>query len=272
MFVIKNNPDDHLHAGIINFLNARLKRIIMKKLFLALSVLLSFSIHAQTVKIAAAANLRYILDEIKVKYAVSHPKVNVVITLGSSGSLFQQISNGADYDIFMAADKSFPDKLKAQGMGTGEVKTYAYGKLVIWSNTVDVSKGIELVTDNSVKKIAIAKPEVAPYGARAIECLKYYNLFDKVKDKIVYADNISQAAQFAQTGNAEIGFLALALALSPEMKGKYIEMDPKSYKPVEQSMVLVKNWKSNPEGAKFMKFVLSAECKPIFEKYGFIVP
>jgi molybdate transport system substrate-binding protein len=244
----------------------------MKKLLVILLTTLSISLQAQTVRIAAAGNLRFILDEIKAKYASVNSKANITVNLGSSGALFQQITNGANFDIFMAADKIYPDKLKAQGIVSGEVKTYAFGKLVIWSNTVDVSKGLAILTDKSVNKIAIAKPDVAPYGNRAIECLKYNKLFDQIKSKIVYADNIAQAAQFAQTGNAEVGFIALALALGPDMKGSYYELDTKSYKPVEQAMVLVKSWQSNPEAAKFMKFVLSATCKPIFEKYGFIVP
>lgn len=244
----------------------------MKKVFITLLMAFSMSLQSQTIKVATAGNLRFILDEIKAKYSVVNPKANIVVNLGSSGALVQQITNGADFDLFMAADKIYPEKLKAQGIVKGDVKTYAFGKLVIWSNTVDVSKGMDIITDNSVKRIAIAKPDVAPYGARAIECVKFYNLFDKVKDKIVYADNIAQAAQFAQTGNAEIGFIALALALAPDMKGTYFVIDTKSYKPVEQAMVLIKNWQSNPEAAKFMNFVLSAECKPVFEKYGFIVP
>jgi len=244
----------------------------MKKVFTMLLMALSISLQAQTVKVAAAANLRYILDEIKAKYATVNPKANIVVSVGSSGTLFQQITNGANFDIFMAADRLYPDKLKAQGIVKGEVKTYAFGKLVIWSNTLDVSKGVDIITNNAVNRIAIAKPDVAPYGARAVACLKYYKLFDKVKDKIVYADNIAQAAQFAQTGNAEIGFLALALAMAPDMKGTYFVLDTKSYKPVEQGMVLMKSWQSNPEAAKFMRFVSSATCKPIFEKYGFIVP
>ena len=244
----------------------------MKRAFIILIMAAGVSLQAQTVKVAAAANLRYILDEIKIKYAIVNPKSDIIINLGSSGSLVQQITNGADFDVFMSADKAFPDKLKAQGIVSGEVKTYAFGKLVIWSNTIDVSKGIDILTDKSVNRIAIAKPELAPYGERAVQCLKYYNLFDKLKNKIVYADNIAQAAQFAQTGNAEIGFLALALALAPDMKGTYFLLDSKSYKPVEQSMVLIKGWQSNPEAARFMKFVLSTECKPVFEKYGFIVP
>jgi molybdate transport system substrate-binding protein len=246
--------------------------MIMKKIFISLLMALSISLQAQTIKIAAAGNLRFILDEIKAKYVSINPKTNIVVNLGSSGALFQQITNGADFDVFMAADKMYPDKLKAQGIVSGEVKTYAFGKLVIWSNSVDVSKGLDVITSKSVSRIAIAKPEVAPYGDRAVECLKYYHLFDKVKDKIVYADNIAQAAQFAQTGNAEVGFLALALVMAPEMKGTYFVLDTKSYKPVEQAMVLLKSLQSNPEAAKFMNYVLSAECKPIFEKFGFIVP
>jgi molybdate transport system substrate-binding protein len=233
---------------------------------------LSISLKAQTVKVAAAANLRYILDEIKVKYSEQNPKANIVLNLSSSGALFQQITNGADFDVYMAADIIYPEKLKSQGIVKGDVKTYAFGKLVIWSNTVDISKGIEVITTKSVNRIAVAKPETAPYGNRAVECLKYYKLFDSVKDKIVYADNIAQTAQFAQTGNAEIGFIALALALAPGMNGSYFELNAKSYKPVEQAMGLIKSGQSNPEAAKFMDFVLSDQCKPIFEKYGFKVP
>jgi molybdate transport system substrate-binding protein len=244
----------------------------MKNIFLTLLMALSLSLQAQTVKIAAAGNLRFVLDDIKEKYAQVNPKAKIIINLGASGALVQQITNGAEFDLFMAADKIYPDKLKEQGIVSGKVQTYAFGKLALWSNTVDVSKGLNIITDAVVKRIAIAKPEVAPYGARAVECLKYYKLFDKVKDKIVYADNIAQAAQFAQTGNAEIGFLALSLAMAPDMKGTYFVLDTKSYKPVEQAMVLIKSWQSNPEAAKFMKFVLSNQCKPIFEKYGFIVP
>lgn len=244
----------------------------MKKIFFAILLALSLGASAQTVKVAAAANLRYILDEIKAKYAVANPKVNVVITLGSSGTLFQQINNGAQFDMFMAADKSFPDKLKGLSMTTGDVRVYALGKLVLWSNTLDVTKGIDVLSDEAVNKIAIAKPEVAPYGARAVECLKYYKLDEKLKSKVVYADNIAQVGQFVQTGNAEVGFLALALALAPEMKGNYVILDTKSYQPVEQALVQLKGWENNPETAKFIKFVLGDECKPIFEKYGFIVP
>jgi molybdate transport system substrate-binding protein len=248
------------------------KKTVLKKISIILFLAFGAYLQAQTVKIAAAANLRYVLEEIKTNYSGLNPQVNISLNFGSSGTLFQQISNGAEYDIFMAADKIYPEKLKALGMVTCDVKTYAYGKLVLWSNTVDVSKGLEILTDKSVVRIAMANPELAPYGERSLQCLKYYSLYEKLKGKIVYADNIAQAAQYARTGNAEAAFIALALAMSPEMKGTSFVLDTKSYKPVEQAMVLMKSRQSNPEALKFMNFVLSAECKPVFEKYGYIVP
>ena len=200
----------------------------MKKLFIILGLIINFSLHAQTVRVAAAGNLRFIIYEIKAKYTEKNPKANVVIILGASGALTQQILNGANIDFFMSADKIYPDKLKSQGAAIGQVKTYAYGKLVLWSNTVDVSNGIEILTDKAITRIAIAKPDVAPYGTRAVECLKYYGIYEKVKDKLVYADNIAQAAQFAQSGNAEVAFLAQALVFSTDLKGKYVYLDEKS--------------------------------------------
>jgi molybdate transport system substrate-binding protein len=168
----------------------------------------------------------------------------------------------------------FPQKIKEQGCGLGEVKTYAFGKLALWSNTLDISKGIEVLKDNSVNKIAIAKPELAPYGAKAIECMQFYQVYDQVKPKLVYADNIAQTVQFAESGNAEVAFVAYSLLFVPEMKGKgsvYL-LDNKSYKPVEQGCILLKNWDRNTEAAKFMDYFLSAECKPVFENNGYIVP
>ena len=245
----------------------------MKRLCIILLLTLSgISMQAQTVKVAAAANLRFVFEEIKDNYMKLNPKADIVANFGATGALYQQIVNGADFNVFMAADDVVPAKLKSQGLVSGEVKTYAFGKLVLWSNTIDVSKGLELLTDPSVKRIAIAKPDLAPYGDRAIEGLNSTGLFEKVKDNIIYADNISQTAQFAQTGNAEVGFLAYSLTLTPEMKGSVFLIDPKNYKPVAQAMAVVKGWKASPEAVKFMKYILSPECKPIFEKFGYIVP
>jgi molybdate transport system substrate-binding protein len=244
----------------------------MKKILLLVLTALSFSVQAQTVKIAAAGSLKFVLNEIADKYKSINNKTEIKITTAATGTLFQQITNGADFDIFMAADKEFPDKLKEQGMTTGEVKTYAFGKLILWSNSVDVTKGVKILLDQSIKRIALANPKTAPYGDRAVECLKFYKIYDKVKGKIIYADNIAQAAQFTQTGNSEAGFLAMSLVTGPEMKGYCCQIDEKSYRPIEQAMVLIKKKTGNTEAVKFMNFVLSQQCKSIFEKYGFKVP
>jgi len=230
---------------------------------------------AQKVNIAAAANLRYVLEDIKTVYVKQNPKAKVTITFGSSGTLVQQIMNGASFDLFMAADNEFPLKLKDKGMTTGPMSTYAFGKLALYSTTLDVEhKGLGVLKDPSVHKIAVANPETAPYGNRAIDLLKKQGLYEQLKSKIVIGENISQAAQFAFTGNAEIGFVALSLALAPEMagKGNYYIVPQKLYEPVEQTCILIKTPVLNTEAGKFKKFVLSPATKAIWEKYGYSVP
>lgn len=244
----------------------------MKKSIIILAAFaLSISLSAQTVKVAAAANLRNVLDEIKAEYLKTYPKDQVDITYGSSGKLTQQILNGASFDFFMAADKEFPAKLKQQGAAIGPVRIYAIGKLVMWSSTVDVTKGVGALSTPAVKKIAIANPESAPYGERSVEFLKKNGVYSNLKSKIVIAENISQAAQFAFTGNAEIGFTALSLVLAPEMKnaGKYYEIPANEYTPIEQGCVLIKKMQYNPKTSKFVKFVLDPKWKAIWEKWGY---
>lgn len=230
-----------------------------------------FQANAQPVKVAAAANLRYVFNEIKLAYEKENPSVTIIVNFGSSGAFVQQILNGASFDVFMAADNVFAEKLKESGHAIGEIKTYALGKLGLWSNSIDVSGGTDVLKSGAVKRIAIAKPDLAPYGERAVTFLKSSGLYEPLKDKIIYADNISQAAQFALTGNADVAFLALSLTLTPEMKGSVYEISPGFYLPIEQSVVLLKNAEKNPEAAKFMEFVLSDKCTPIFRKNGYAV-
>ncbi len=248
----------------------------MKRIYLIIILAVSvISISAQKVNVAAAANLRYVLEEIKTAFVKQNPKAKVNLTFGSSGTLAQQIMNGANFDFYMAADNEFPLKLKAQGLTTGSISTYAFGKLAIYSTTLDVEKlGLNVLKEASIKKIAIANPETAPYGERAVKLLKNQKLYDGLKLKIVTADNISQAAQFAFTGNAEVGFIAFSLALAPEMigKGSYYIVPQNLYKPIEQTCILIKTSVLNNEAAKFKKYVLSTVTKEIWEKYGYRTP
>jgi len=245
----------------------------MKRIIISLAIVLAtLSVSAQKVNIAAAANLRYVLEEIKTAYVKQNPKAKVNLTFGASGMLVQQIINGASFDLFMAADNEFPLKLKEKGLTSGAMSTYAVGKLAIYSTTLDIDKlGLGALKDPSVKKIAIANPETAPYGERSIDLLKSQKLYESLKSKIVLGENISQAAQFAFTGNAEIGFIAFSLALAPEMagKGSYFLIPQNLYKPIEQACILIKTPVLNTEAAKFKKFVLSGATKAIWEKWGY---
>lgn len=245
----------------------------MKRIIISLAILLAtITLSAQKVNVAAAANLRYVLEEIKTAYLKQNPRAKVNLTFGASGMLVQQIQNGASFDFFMAADNEFPVKLKDKGLITGPMSTYAFGKLAIYSTTLNVEKlGLEVLKSTAIKKVAIANPETAPYGERAIELLKSQKLYDGLKSKIVWGENISQTAQFAFTGNAEIGFIALSLALAPDMdsKGSYYIVPQSLYKPIEQACILIKTPVLNTEAVKFRKFVLSPSTKGIWEKWGY---
>lgn len=246
----------------------------MKSILSSIVVLFALSAKAQTVKVAAAADMKYLMPELIEGYKTKYPSASIVVSFGSSGLFYQQISNGAAYDIYFSADISYPEKLKDLGFVNGNVTTYAFGALVLYSTSIDINKGVDVLKEVSVRRIAIANPQHAPYGKRAEECLKFYKMYDLVNSKLILGDNITQTAQFTVTGNADVGIIALALALAPEMKSKggYMILDPKTYNSIQQGCVLIKNLQANPEASRFLKFVLSHECKPLFEKYGFIVP
>ncbi|MFZ4462980.1 MAG: molybdate ABC transporter substrate-binding protein [Bacteroidales bacterium] len=247
-----------------------------KRIFLLLSVILiAFStLSAQTINIAAAADLRFVLDQAAKEFKISNPGVNVEIIYGSSGNLYQQIVNQAPFDIFFSADISFPKKLDSLGLTATKPKLYAIGHLVMWSSSQDVSKGIELLKNTDIKKIAIANPRLAPYGKRAVESLKYYGMESQLQNKIVEGENVSQAAQFVLTGNAEVGLIALSLVLAPEMKtkGKYFLIDEKSYSELDQGYVILKNSASNNNVIKFTRFIESEKFRTLFAAYGFKLP
>lgn len=248
-----------------------MKRIL---LFLLLT-LITVTTSAQKMNVAAAANLRDVLEEVKTAYIKLHPKTQINLTFGSSGTLVQQITNGANFDLFLSADNEFPLKLKEKGLTTGPMNTYAFGKLALYSTSIDVTKkGLDALKDVSVNKIALANPTSAPYGERAQALLKSKGYYETVKDKLVFGENISQAAQFAFTGNAEIGFIAFSSALAPEMKNKgfCFVIPTQLYESIEQACILIKRSVLNTEAVKFRDFLLSGATQPIWEKYGYAVP
>ncbi len=243
----------------------------MKALKLAIaSLALSFSaLSAGEVNIAAAADMKYALDDIARLYMKRHPQTKINTMFGSSGKAFTQISNGAPYDIYYSADIDYPKKLKATGKVVGDVKPYAIGRIVLWSDAIDTAKGMNTLLSPAIKKIAIANPEHAPYGRAAVAALKSYGLYDKIKGKLIYGENINQTAQYAQTKAADIAILALSISSSPALRDTPSFLIPKESHPdLVQGYVLVRN---NPEAKDFISFFETKEANDILKKYGFVV-
>lgn len=221
--------------------------------------------------IAAAANLRYVLEEIKEQYLKDYPGADLQITYGSSGTLTQQIINGAPFDLFMSADTKFPGKLEDRGLTSASAVNYCYGRVAMWSSTLNLSQGLSAVLLPEVKKIAIANPDNAPYGLKSVNALKKEDLYDKISKRIVWGENINQTAQYAFSGNAEIGFIALSLALAPEMKNKghYYVLPEDICPPIAQAAVLINGWEKNGEASRFLDYIISSKCDNIWKKYGY---
>lgn len=231
---------------------------------------------AQTITVAAAANMKYAITDIAKAFS-DESGIDVKIITGASGKLTQQIMSGAPYDAFLSADVEFPAKLVQGGYTTTPAQIYAYGTLILWSDTgADLSKGIAIVADPSVKKIAIANPKTAPYGTEAMNAMRYYKIADSAVPKIVTAESISQVGSYVTTKAVDVGFMAKSIVLSPEMKnvGKWIEIDPKAYNTIDQAMVGLKN--GSPENQiaakKFIRFISSPKALAILKASGYGLP
>ncbi|MCE7066297.1 molybdate ABC transporter substrate-binding protein [Dyadobacter sp. CY326] len=229
---------------------------------------------SEKIVIATAANVQYVMKEIKAEFEKESGK-EIDIVVGSSGKLTTQIREGAPFDVFVSADTKYPLEIFKNGGSEEQPKIYALGTLVLWSKNISKdSLSLGVLADAKIKKIALPNPETAPYGVAAVEVLKAKNLFDKTKNKLVYGESIAQTAQYIISGNVEAGFNALSIVLSPEMKGKgsYITIDSTSHKPIEQAAILLKHSKDSPKketSEQFYKFLFSTKAKAIFKRYGY---
>jgi molybdate transport system substrate-binding protein len=250
---------------------------MLKKILFVLTLLLSVAADAQELKVAAASDLTAALAELTAAYQKSH-KTNLVLSFGSSGNFFTQIQNGAPFDIFFSADISYPQKLEEAKLAEpGSLYEYAVGRLVLWvpfESSVDVSKGLDCLRSSIVRKISLASPQHAPYGSAAVAALQHANVYDAVRDKLVFGENTSQAAQFVQSGNADAGLIALSLALSMQLKqtGKYWQVPADYHPPLRQAVVILRSSTQMAEAAKFLDFVRSPQGRAIMEHYGFTLP
>jgi molybdate transport system substrate-binding protein len=246
--------------------------------FLAVGFILSpqFSA-AQEITVAAAADLQFAMQDIAARFQKETGK-SVKLIYGSSGNFFQQIQNGAPFDMFFSANLDYPKKLEAAGFTLpGSFYQYAKGKLVIWvpnDSKLDLSSGLQALLNPSIKKIAVANPQHAPYGQAAVAAMQKENIYDQVKDKLVLAENISQTASFVVSGSADIGIVALSLAVSPNMKdkGRYAEVPADEYPPIEQACVILGTSKNKQTAQQFLAFIKTAAVDELLRTYGFNVP
>lgn len=243
------------------------KRTIICLLFLFASVV-SF---AQELKVAAAANLQGVI-KILGKDFKQKTGINIQPIIGSSGNLAAQIKNGAPYDMFLSADMGFPESLAREGFSAREPAIYAYGSLIICSTqNIGFENWERLLLSGRIKKIAIANPAIAPYGKAAEESLKLKGILDDVKPKIVTGESISQVNTYITTGTADVGFTTRSLIKDAEGKTTlyWKEIDPKSYTPIKQGMIILKQTKESVSAQKFFDYMLSPAAKAIMKEYGY---
>jgi molybdate transport system substrate-binding protein len=227
---------------------------------------------AAELRIAAASDLQFALKEISAAYEKAHPQEKISLTFGASGKFLTQIQNGAPFGLFFSADTDKAQSLVDSKITEGEAFPYARGHLVLWAladSNISLDAKLTVLVSEGVKKIAIANPTTAPYGTIAEQALKKAGLSPALRLKLVVGENISQAAQFVESGAASVGLIARSLAESPHLrdKGKFVEVDPSLYKPLLQSGVVLKG-ASQQSALRFKEFFLGAQGQAILKKFG----
>ena len=245
--------------------------------YIILCITLSTLLFAGKVTVSAAANTTYAMEEIKALFEKQNPGITIDLVLGSSGKLTAQITHGAPYDIFLSANMKYPQSLDADGKSMTRPVVYAKGALVMFTvRGIDLKKGIYLVAEPSVKRIAVANYKVAPYGKAAVTAMKNAGLLAKAEPKFINAESITQTLQYTMTAT-DIGFVAKSSMFSDKLKGKnvkginWVDVDPKLYDPIKQGIILLKHAEGNPDAKKFYDFIFSDQAKAVFEKYGYIL-
>lgn len=234
---------------------------------------------AREVRVAAAADLKFALDDVIAEFKTQQPLITVQPTYGSSGNFYSQLANRASFDMYFSADIEYPRKLVDAGLTVNDsLFRYAVGQIVVWvraESAIDVnSLGMEALAQPSVRKIAIASPEHAPYGRAAVAAMKTLGIHERVKDRLVIGENIAQTAQFVESGAADIGIIALSLAMAPRMKdkGRYWTVPLDAYPPLDQGGVIL-SWAKDLEAAQsFKQFVTGDGGRAILKRYGFVLP
>ena len=250
----------------------------MRKLLVILLLLTGTFATAQEITVAAAADMSAALPQLVAAYTKKTGHT-VKLSFGSSGNLANQIRNGAPFDIFFSADEEYPQLLIAEGLASKDsLYRYAIGRLVLWvpsDSPLDLSKlGMKALLDPSVKKISIANPTTAPYGRAAEAALRHFGIYDQVSSRLVLGENVSQAAQFVESGNAQAGLIALSHALAPALrdKGRYWTVPLDTYPTLNQAAVVVSRSKQQDAARGFLEYLRSPAATSLLTSYGFSVP
>jgi molybdate transport system substrate-binding protein len=235
------------------------------------------TLFASSIKVAVAANVSYAIEDLKKAFQMKYPEVQVDVILGSTGKLTAQVMHGAPYQIFMAADMHYPQKLYQNGFAKSEPKVYAQGGLVYISNQErDFSQGMKLLLSPKIEKIAVANPKTAPYGIAAKEALMKAGVYEKIEKKFVYGESISQTLTYAFKV-ADIGIVAKSSLFSPKLmkfrdKKHYADVNSTLYTPIKQGAVILKEGEGHKDVEAFYSFIFSKKAQDIFQKFGYILP
>ncbi len=234
-------------------------------------------LRAEEIAVAAASDLNFAIKDVigEFEKQTGH---HVKLSLGSSGNFYAQLQQGAPFDLYFSADIGYPKKLEEAGLTVpGSLYRYAVGRVVLWvpkTSPLDLSKGLTVLREPAIKKIAIANPKHAPYGRAAVAAMEHAQVYADVKDRLVLGENISQAAQFIESGACDVGIIALSLAMAPAMStaGRYWEIPADAHPPLEQGAVVLKQSKHQELARSFLSFLQGPEGREMMTRYGFTVP
>lgn len=229
------------------------------------------------VRVAAAADLEFAFDELAEVVAEEHPDVELAVTYGSSGTFLQQIRNGAPFDLYLSADLEYPRRLVEEGLAADDdLFSYAVGRLVVWTpegSAVDPAEGLAVLADPRVRRVSIANPEHAPYGRAAVEAMRTQGVYDAVAPKLVLGENVAQAAEFVQSGNADAGVVAMSLVLGEPLRevGRWSEVPLEDFPRLEQGGVVLASARDVEAARAVRDTVLSPAGRAVLDRYGFLL-
>ena len=250
------------------------KRFLISVLLGSFAMLMSCNNrHTDTIRIATSANMHYTMKQLVAEFSLQST-IPCEIIVSSSGKLTALIKEGAPYDVFVAADMTYPQDFYDAGFALNTPKPYGYGKLILWTTSNVIEPTLGSLTTGSVTHIALANPRTAPYGIASMEVMQHYGIADQVEGKLVYGESVSQTNQFIMSQSAEIGFTALSVVMSPGSsdRGQWKAINESSYTPIAQGAILINRDNETKDQAKeFYTFLYSKEAKNILTKFGYSV-